>query len=287
MKTHGSVWILLGHLQATGVDARGRKQYRYHANWTEHRADSKFDGMLAFGKSLNKLRRCVERDLKRRKLSREAVVAAVVRLLDNQQIRVGNEQYARTNNSFGATTLRRRHIRRKGGKLVMRFRAKGGIMHELNLTDGNLKRVVGRLQELPGQLLFQYVNGDGTPQPVTSSDVNAYIKQCTGCDFTAKDFRTWHASAIAMEQLLRKNEDERITVKTMVEPVAEALGNTPSISRKSYVHPQLIEQVKDNPRNPLGRLQRPRARKRMTSAEVALLKFLKPRRRFLARRKAA
>ncbi len=268
-----------GHLQATGIDARGRKQYRYHPDFTAKRSISKFDGLKEFGKALPKLRRRVEKDLKRRKMERETVLAAIIRLLDTEHIRVGNEQYARDNKSFGATTLRSRHIRRKGSKMLMRFTGKHGIVHEMTLTDSHLKRVVARCQELPGQMLFQYVNGDGEPRPVTSSDVNAYIKETTGGDFTAKHFRTWSASVIAMDQMLRKAEDARITVKTMIEPVAEALGNTEAMSRKSYVHPQLIDAVKDDARDPLDGMDRPRARARLTSSEVALIDYLSAKKR--------
>ena len=263
-----------GHLQATGIDARGRKQYRYHASFREKRESAKYEGLLEFGKSLPKLRRRVEQDLKRRNLTREAVIAAVVRLLDTEHIRIGNEEYAKQNKSFGATTLRARHLRRKGQNLLMRFAGKHGIIHEVKVTDTNLKRICKRCQELPGQMLFQYVNGDGEPKPITSTDVNAYIKEATGGDFTAKHFRTWGASVIACEMLLRKSEHARITVKTVIEPVAEALGNTPAISRKSYVHPKLLDAVKEDSRDPLNGLERPRPRKRLSSAEVALLDFL-------------
>jgi DNA topoisomerase-1 len=263
-----------GHLQATGVDARGRKQYRYHIGFREKRESAKYEGMLEFGKALPKLRRRVEQDLQRRQLMRETVLAAVVRLLDTEHIRIGNEEYAKTNKSFGATTLRSRHLKRKGHALMMRFAGKHGIVHEVKVTDSNLKRICKRCQELPGQMLFQYVNGDGEPKPVTSSDVNAYIKDATGGDITAKHFRTWSASVIAFEQMLKKAEDARITVKTVVEPVAEALGNTPAISRKSYVHPSLLEAVKANPRDPLDGIHRPRGRKRLSTAEVGLLEFL-------------
>ena len=263
-----------GHLQATGVDARGRKQYRYHPDFRAKRESAKYEGLLEFGKALPKLRRRVERDLKRRDLSREAVLAAVVRLLDTEHIRIGNEEYARSNKSFGATTLRRRHIKRTGHGLMMRFTGKHGIVHEVKITDSNLKRICKRCQELPGQMLFQYVNGDGEPKPITSGDVNEYIKEATGADFTAKHFRTWGASVIACEQMLKKAEDARITVKTVVEPVAEALGNTPAISRKSYVHPKLLEAVKEDSRDPLSGMERPRSRKRLSSAEIALLEFL-------------
>ncbi len=271
-----------GHLQATGVDARGRKQYRYHAQFREKRDSAKYEGLVEFGKALPRLRRRVEQDLKRRKLERDTVLAAVVRLLDTEHIRIGNEQYARENKSFGATTLRTRHLRRKGQGLMMRFTGKHGIVHEVKITDSNLKRICKRCQELPGQMLFQYVNGDGEPKPVTSGDVNEYIKQATGGDFTAKHFRTWSASVIAFDQMLKKAENARISVKTVVEPVAEALGNTPAISRKSYVHPKLLECVKAEPRDPLGGMERPKGRKRLSGAEVGLLEFLSRR----GRRKA-
>ena len=270
-----------GHMQATGIDARGRKQYRYHPDFTAKRSASKFDGLKEFGKVLPKLRRHVEQDLKRRQIERDTVLAAIIRLLDTEHIRVGNEQYAQSNKSFGATTLRTRHLRRRGSKLVMRFTGKHGVTHELSLTDGHLKRVINRCHELPGQMLFQYVDGDGEPRPVSSSDVNAYIKEKTGGDFTAKHFRTWGASVIALDELLKKKDDAQITVKTMIEPVAEALGNTVAVSRKAYVHPGLVEAIAASARDPLDGMDRPRARKRLSSSEVALLEFLssKPRQR--------
>jgi DNA topoisomerase-1 len=268
-----------GHLQATGTDARGRKQYRYHPDFRAKRESAKFEGLLEFGKALPKLRRRVQRDLKRRELSREAVLAAVVRLLDTEHIRVGNEEYAKENKSFGATTLRSRHLKRTGHSLLMRFTGKHGIIHEARITDTNLKRICKRCQELPGQMLFQYVNGDGEPKPITSGDVNDYIREATGADFTAKHFRTWSASVIAFNQMLKKAEDARISVKTVIEPVAEALGNTPAISRKSYVHPKLLDAVKEDPRDPLDGMERPQGRKGLSSAEVGLLDFLSRKRR--------
>jgi DNA topoisomerase-1 len=263
-----------GHLQATGIDARGRKQYRYHPDFRAKRESAKYEGLLEFGKALSRLRRRVEQDLRKRDLSREAVLAAVVRLLDRQHIRVGNEEYAKENKSFGATTLRSRHLKRTGHGLMMRFTGKHGIVHEVKITDTNLKRIVRRCDELPGQMLFQYINGDGDPKPITSGDVNEYIKQASGGDFTAKHFRTWSASVIALDQMLKKAEDARISVKTVIKPVAEALGNTPAISRKSYVHPKLLDAVKDNPRDPLDGMERPSGRKRLSTSEVALLEFL-------------
>lgn len=263
-----------GHLQATGIDARGRKQYRYHPLFREKSESAKYERLLEFGKALPRLRRRVEQDLKRRNLTRETVLAAVVRLLDTEHIRIGNEQYAKENKSFGATTLRTRHLKRKGSKMLMRFTGKHGIIHEVSISDTNLKRICRRCQELPGQMLFQYINGDGEPKPITSGDVNDYIKRATGLDFTAKHFRTWSASVIAFEQMLKKAEHSRISVKTVLEPVAQALGNTPAISRKSYVHPALLDAVKENPRDPLGGIERPSSKKRLSTAEMGLLEFL-------------
>jgi len=274
-----------GHLQATGVDARGRKQYRYHAAFREKRDNAKYDGLLEFGKSLPKVRRKVDRDLRKRKLDRDTVLAAVVRLLDTEHIRIGNEQYAKSNKSYGATTLRGRHLRRKGSKMLMRFAGKHGIVHEVAVTDSNLKRICKRCQELPGQMLFQYLDGEDEPRPISSGDVNDYIRDATGEEFTAKHFRTWGASVIAFEQLMKKAEDARITVKTVIEPVAEALGNTPAISRKSYVHPSLLDAIKADARDPLGEMARPRGRKWLSSAEVGLLEFLKGGKKRARRRK--
>jgi len=275
-----------GHLQATGRDARGRKQYRYHPDFRKRRDKTKYADCQAFGEALPRLRARVEKDLRKRKLDRDTVLAAVVRLLDTESIRVGNEEYAQSNKSFGATTLRSRHLRTREGKLQARFPAKHGIMREVTITDRSLKRIVGKCQELPGQLLFQYINGDGVPQPVTSSDVNDYIREASGGDFTAKHFRTWAASCIFFDQLLDA-EEKRISLKTALEPVAEALGNTVAISRKSYVHPQLIEAVQNRPDDPLGDMARPRARRRLTSEETGFLQFLKKRRRAPQRKAGA
>lgn len=269
-----------GHIQATGKDARGRKQYRYHAEYRAKQDASKYAGCREFGEALPLIRKRVETDLRCRKHSREAVLAAVVRLLDTEHMRIGNEQYARSNKSFGLSTLRSRHVRKKNGRLRMRYTGKHGIVHEATITDGSLKRIVAKCQELPGQMLFQYLDDDGEPQAISSSDVNDYIREASGGDFTAKHFRTWGASVIAFEQLLAKEEEARISVKTVIEPVAEALGNTVAMSRKSYVHPALLDAVKERPRDPLRGMKRPRARRRLSSAETAFLKFLnkKPRR---------
>ena len=274
-----------GHNQAIGIDARGRRQYRYHAEFRARQDAGKYADCLEFGKALPKIRRQVDKDLKRKNLDKQRVVAAVVRLLDEEKVRVGSREYARDNKSYGATTMLSRHLKRKHGRLLMRFAGKHGIIHEVSLTDRRVARVVKRCHELPGQMLFQYVNGDGEPQAVNSADVNDYIRDASGGDFTAKHFRTWGASVIAFEQLLEKEEDKRITVATVMEPVAEALGNTMAMARKSYVHPALIEATKETPRDPLNGMERPRARKWLSSAEVGFLQFLKKQKR--RRRKPA
>jgi DNA topoisomerase-1 len=267
-----------GHIQAIGYDDKGRKQYRYHGGFREKQDAAKYESCASFGKALPKLRKRVEADLRKRELSRDTVVAAIVRLLDIGSIRVGNEAYARTNKSYGATTLRQRHAKVAGRKVKMRFKAKSGIERELTITDTSLSRIVRRCQDLPGQHLFQYINGDGEPHPVSSTDVNDYIREATGEDFTAKHFRTWSASAIAFEQICGAGE-EGIGLNAMLEPVAEALGNTPAISRKSYVHPALIDAVKEGKGG--LRLQCPRPTKYLSSAERGLITFLetKPRRK--------
>ena len=265
-----------GHIQAIGFDDKGRKQYRYHADFRAQQDAAKYDLCAAFGRALPKLRERVEQDLTKRSLSLEAVAAAVVRLLDTERIRVGNEAYARSNKSFGATTLRTRHAKMLGRTVKMRFKGKHGIERELNITDRNLTRIVRRCHDLPGQHLFQYIDDHGEAQPISSSDVNAYIRQAMGEDFTAKHFRTWGASTLAFEQICAAG-DEGITLKQMLAPVAAALGNTPAISRKSYIHPALIDAVKANPRNPTDGLQCPRPTKYLSSAERGLIAFLEAR----------
>jgi DNA topoisomerase-1 len=260
-----------GHIQATGYDDKGRKQYRYHADFRDRQDAAKYERCRDFGKTLPKLRRQVEADLRGRKLARDTVVAAIVRLLDTGRIRIGNEAYVKDNKSYGATTLRNRHARVRGQTVKMRFKAKSGIERELSITDRTLSRIVRQCQDLPGQNLFQFVNGDGEPQPISSTDVNDYIREATGEDFTAKHFRTWSASVIAFEQICAAG-DEGVGLNAMIEPVAEALGNTPAISRKSYVHPVLIEAVKDAKGG--FSLHCPRPTKYLSSAERGLIAFL-------------
>ena len=196
------VWICPsphGHLQATGRDARGRKQYRYHADWQARQEQHKFDRMREFGRSLPRIRRAVSRHLRGRELTQETVVAAIVRLLDRTALRVGNAEYAAQNGSFGLTTLRNRHLRIRADELVISFKGKSGVEQTARLTDRAAARIVRRCQDLPGQQLFQYIGDDGQRHPVHSHHVNDYLRRVSGHDFTAKDFRTWHASVLALE----------------------------------------------------------------------------------------
>lgn len=228
-----------GHILATGIDDRGRKQYRYHPDFRAARESEKFDGCACFGRLLPLVRKRVEDDLGGRSLSRERIVASVVRLLDLGAIRVGNEQYSKANKSYGATTLRQRHAEVTGKTLKLRFKAKSGKLRELSLTDGHLARLVRRMQDLPGQHLFQYVDGEQEYHPVTSGDVNDYLAETMGERFTAKSFRTWHASVLAFDILA--HADGQVSIKALTDEVAEHLGNTAAVTRKSYIHPALFE----------------------------------------------
>jgi DNA topoisomerase I len=243
------VWICPrddGHLQATGRDARGRKQYRYHGRWREVRDETKYGRMIAFAKALPAIRRAVKRDLARRGLPREKVLAALVRLLETTFIRVGNEAYARENDSFGLTTLRERQVRVRGDTLTFRFRGKSGVEHDIALTDAQLARIVARMQDLPGQELFQYLDDDGETRSVESADVNAYLKSIAGDEFTSKDFRTWAGTVLCARALHRLAPPDsqaagKRNVAQAVESVARKLGNTKAVCRKCYIHPALID----------------------------------------------
>ena len=261
-----------GHIQAVGFDAKERKQYRYHPGFREQQESRKYERLADFGRALPKLRKKVEEDIQGRALRPETVLAAVVRLIDTTQMRVGNEEYAEDNKSFGATTLRNRHASFRGGKLKLTYTGKHGIKRTVTVTDRNLARIAKRTQDLPGQHLFEFLDEEGNIRPVTSSDVNAYIKDAMGDDFTAKDFRTWGASVIAFEEMMKRAQSGRIKLKSVMEPVAEALGNTPAISRKSYVHPALIEAAKDA--GALGENSLPRKGKYLSAAERGLIEFL-------------
>jgi DNA topoisomerase-1 len=242
------VWISPvrnGHILATGRDARGRKQYRYHPRWREVRDESKYTRLIEFGGLLPRIRERIDADLARPALSREKVLAAVVRLLEVTFLRVGNEEYARLNRSFGLTTLRNRHVRVEGSRIRFRFRGKSGKVNEVGLRDRRLAGVLRRLQELPGQELFEYVDGEGELQAISSGDVNAYLREITGQDITAKEFRTWAGTVLAYRALrglvpASQTEAKRNVVAT-IRDVAAKLGNTPAVTRGSYVDPGVIE----------------------------------------------
>jgi DNA topoisomerase-1 len=247
------VWICPqanGHLQATGRDAKGRKQYRYHAKWRTVRDDVKYERMLNFGKALPAIRAEVDRALKLPGLPRDKVLATIVYLLEATMMRIGNEEYARTNKSFGLTTLRDRHVKVEGSDIAFHFRGKSGVFHDIELHDRRLAKIIARTRELPGQELFQYLDADGERHSVDSSDVNDYLRQITGEEYTAKDFRTWSGTVLAALALqeFEKFDSETQAKKNIVraiESVASRLGNTPTICRKCYVHPAVLEAYLD------------------------------------------
>ena len=247
------VWICPlahGHLQATGRDARGRKQYRYHPRWRSVRDEAKYERMLNFGKALPKIRREVDAALSLPGLPREKVLATIVYLLQATLMRIGNEEYARSNKSFGLTTLRDRHVRIDGSEVEFRFRGKSGVYHSVKLDDRRLARIIARTRDLPGQELFQYLDKDGSRHSVGSADVNEYLRAISGEDYTAKDFRTWAGTvlaALALQEFEKVDSDAQAkkNIVRAIESVAEKLGNTPSICRKCYVHPALLEAYLD------------------------------------------
>lgn len=242
------VWICKdphGHLQATGIDARGRKQYRYHERWRTVRDAHKFERMIAFGRVLPRIHRRVARDLRLSGMPRDKVLAAVVRLLESTLIRIGNVEYAKTNHSYGLTTLRNRHADVKGDLVCFSFRGKHGIRHRVEVEDPRAAKVVRRCLELPGQELFEYLDEAGEVRDLGSSDVNAYLRDITGQDFTAKDFRTWYATSEALESLcgvtFRTAKESKAGLKQVLEAVAKRLGNTPTMCRKCYVNPVVVD----------------------------------------------
>ncbi len=268
------VWICPkpnGHLQATGRDARGRKQYRYHAGWRQARDGSKFEHLADFGRALPAIRARVEADLNRRDISRQRVLATVVRLLEQTLIRVGNDECARSNKSFGLTTLRNRHLKVEGSALKFEFRGKSGVKHVGRITDRRLANVVRRLRDIPGQRLFQYIGDDGTPRAVGSADVNAYLREAGGGDFTAKDFRTWAATLAAATHLADlpppdSAADARRHVVDCIKGVSEQLRNTPAVCRSSYIHPAVLTAFAEAGLTGFGKA---------AHGEAALLRFLK------------
>jgi DNA topoisomerase I len=280
------VWICPspnGHIQATGRDARGRKQYRYHERWREVRDENKFDRLAQFAKALRKIRRRIAQDLKLPGLPRRKVLATIVRLLERTFIRIGNEEYARENKSFGLTTLKNRHVTVNGVQVHFRFRGKSGRHHEVDVADRRVAKVIAKCQDLPGQDLFQYFDENGEVQNVTSQDVNEYLRQIAGEDFTAKDFRTWGGTVLAAIALSAQHEFEtkkqaKSNIKTAMCAVAELLANTPAICRKCYVHPVIVEAYLNRTRivGLNAATQRPKQFD-LRGAERAVLKFLRAR----------
>ncbi len=272
------VWICAdpqGHLQATGRDARGRKQYRYHPHWREVRDGDKYSRLLAFGTALPKLRQHLEAQLALPGHSRDKVMATVISLLDTTLIRIGNSQYARENRSYGLTTLRTRHVAVNGSAIAFQFRGKSGVEHQITVKDRRLARVIKRCLELPGQDLFQYLDEEGQRHTVSSSDINAYLHSLTAGGFTAKDYRTWAGSSLALSALRELKWESASEAKQhvvdMVKAIARELGNTPAVCRKCYIHPAVLDAFLQGT---LAELPRPRQRKRLSQEEVGLMMFL-------------
>lgn len=281
------VWICPrpnGHLQAVGRDARGRKQYRYHQRWREVRDAGKYGKLLIFGKVLPKIRARVDEDLSRRGLPREKVLGAIVRLLETTMMRIGNEEYAKTNKSYGLTTLRNRHVKVEGASRIrLDFRGKRGTEYHIDLRSKRLAAIVRRCQELPGQELFQYVDEEGTPRTVSSDDVNDYLREISGEEITAKDFRTWAATklaALALQELeaFDTQTAAKKNVVQAVEAVSKMLGNTPTICRKCYIHPAILDGYLDGSlRQALQRRAEAKLRNPdvgLKAEEVAVMSFL-------------
>jgi DNA topoisomerase-1 len=272
------VWICAdpqGHLQATGRDARGRKQYRYHPRWREVRDQNKYSRMVQFGLALPKVRKKIEAQLAQPGIGRDKVMATVISLLDATLIRIGNSQYARDNRSYGLTTLRNKHVAVRGNSILFEFRGKSGVEHKISVTDRRLAKVIKRCMELPGQNLFQYLDDNGERHTVSSSDINAYLQSLTGAAFTAKDYRTWAGSALALATLRKLDwepeGDAKKHIVDMVKAVSRQLGNTPAICRKCYIHPAVMEGFLQGE---LAKLPRSRQRKGLRAEEVALASFL-------------
>ena len=287
------VWICpdqRGHLQAVGRDARGRKQYRYHPRWREVRDETKYHRMIGFAKALPMIRRRAARDLRSQKLAREQVLALVVQLLEKTLIRVGNDEYARDNRSFGLTTLRDGHVNVSGPRVRFSFRGKSGVEHDIDLDDRRLARAIKACRDIPGYDLFQYYDEDGKRHPVGSDDVNAYLKEISGQDYTSKDFRTWAGTVLAAQTLrdFEKVDSDAKAKKNIVravEAVAKRLGNTKAVCRKCYIHPAIFDAYLDGSmvRTIADRAARAARKGDFTEAEAAVLGLLQRR---LARRSA-
>jgi DNA topoisomerase-1 len=277
------VWICPnpnGHLQATGRDKRGRKQYRYHERWRAIRDEHKFDRLIAFGKALPRIRRRVRRDLKLPGLPRAKVLGTVVQLLESTLMRVGNEEYTRQNGSFGLTTLRDSHARVRKNEIRLEFRGKGGIWHRLSVHDRRLARIVKRCQEIPGQDLFQYLDEHGRRHRIGSADVNRYLQEASGGEYTAKVFRTWNGTLLALQAFrectCQHARPSKRNLKQCIDDVARQLGNTPAVCRKSYVHPELMAAFLDGSLDQWSRRQiKPsKSTSRLRADEAALLAWL-------------
>ena len=271
------VWISpdpKAHVQATGRDARGRKQYRYHPRWQAQQEAAKYERMRAFGRALPRIRERVAADLRREGVCREKVLATLARLLERTLIRVGNEEYARANKSYGLTTLRNHHVDVNGAEVHFCFRGKSGVVHDITVHDPRIARTLKRCLHIPGRELFQYLDNEGQPHPVQSADVNAYIQEISGADFTAKDYRTWVGSVLALSELSRlpfeTEREARGNIVAAIKAVAARMGNTPAICRKSYIHPALLEAYA------AGRLACDAARRSpsLRQEERAFLRFL-------------
>lgn len=283
------VWICPspnGHIQATARDSKGRKQYRYHPDWREVRDATKFTRMIEFAKVLPKIRERVNQDLQLPEMPREKILATIVRLLETTFIRIGNQEYARANRSFGLTTLRTRHVDVTGAKLKFQFRGKSGKYHSITLTDPKVARVIKRCQDLPGQELFQYVDEAGETQTINSADVNQYLREISGQDFTAKDFRTWAGTLLAACALTQfeacdGETETKKNIAAAIQTVAEQLGNTPAVCRKCYVHPAVLEAYLDGglPENLKRQGTRTESQPpvKLRPVERALVKFLEQR----------
>jgi DNA topoisomerase-1 len=278
------VWICpsaSGHIQATGRDARRRKQYRYHERWRELRDENKFGRLADFANALPKIRRRVAHDIRLPGLPREKMLATVVRLLERTFIRIGNEEYARANKSFGLTTMKDRHVTVKGPRLRFCFRGKSGRQHEVDLTDRRIAKIVSKCQDLPGQDLFQYVSDEGEVRDITSQDVNDYLREITNENFTAKDFRTWAGTVLAAVALNVQDGSEtkrqaKANVKTAICAVAELLGNTPAICRKCYIHPAIVEAYLSGGQVAgLGDAIKSPDKIKLRAVEAAVVKFLR------------
>ena len=282
---YSDVWICPianGHIQATARDARGRKQYRYHKRWRETRDENKYERMLAFAQVLPNIRKRIESDISLPGLPREKVLATIVQLLETTAIRVGNDEYAKDNNSFGLTTLRNKHAKVSGATVRFAFRGKSGVRHALDLRDRRLARIIRQCQDLPGQQLFEYVDDDGATHAIDSADVNDYIRDVSGEEFSAKDFRTWAGTVtcavlLAGETIEETQTDRKQRVVAVIKDVAKRLGNTPAICRKCYVHPAIVDTYLEQGR--LAPARALRAREGLTSEELFVLALLQQRSR--------